>query len=301
MLSIQARVARYAMAQQLKKAPKRESKPSAVRRAVAKGLGYMPVPKGVTISLLQVGDVSIEVIRPQVGVDHSRALMYLHGGGYVAGSPKTHRAFTARLALELNCEVWVPDYRLAPEHPFPKGLHDAAEVWTDFLKVHDGKTVLLGGESAGGGLALALCYLLRERAVRLPDQLFLLSAWLDIRMAGDSYTRNNARDVIAKTHGTETGCARHYAGTEPRTNPLMSPILGDPTGLPPTYVMVADTEIFEDDSRAFVIHAREAGVNVTFEVGHGLWHAWPLFAPFIPECTQSIRNIGDWVRNHQAE
>lgn len=299
MLSVQARVARFAMAQQLKKSPQREAKPSSVRRAVAKGLGYMPVPKGVTISLLQVGTVSVEVIRPQMVSTNTRALMYLHGGGYVAGSPKTHRAFTARLALELNCEVWVPDYRLAPEHPFPAGLYDAADVWTEFLKVQSGKTVLLGGESAGGGLSLALCYLLRERAVRLPDQLFLLSAWLDIRMAGDSYTRNDSRDVIAKSATTETGCARHYAGEEPRTNPLMSPILGDPTGLPPTYVMVADTEIFEDDSRAFVIHAREAGVDVTFEVGHGLWHAWPLFAPFIPECTHSICNIGNWVRAHQ--
>ncbi len=299
MPSIQARVARFAMAQQMKKAPQRESKPSSVRRAVAKGLGYMPVPKGVTISLLQVGSVSVEVIRPQMGSTNKRALMYLHGGGYVAGSPKTHRAFTARLALELNCEVWVPDYRLAPEHPFPAGLHDAADAWSEFLKVHAGKTVLLGGESAGGGLSLALCYLLRERAVRLPDQLFLLSAWLDIRMAGDSYTRNDSRDVIAKTYPTETGCARHYAGNEPRTNPLMSPLLGDPTGLPPTYVMVADMEIFEDDSRAFVIHASETGVDVTLEVGHGLWHAWPLFAPFIPECTNSISNIGDWVRKHQ--
>ncbi len=299
MPSVQARVARFAMAQQLKKAPKREAKPSSVRRAVAKGLSYMPVPKGVTIRLVQVGAVSVEVIRPQTGCSNQRALMYLHGGGYVAGSPQTHRAFTARLALELNCEVWVPDYRLAPEHPFPAGLHDAADVWTKFLNVHAGKTMLLGGESAGGGLSLALCYLLRERAVRLPDQLFLLSAWLDIRMAGDSYTRNDFRDVIAKTATTETGCARHYAGEESRTNPLMSPLLGDPKGLPPTYVMVADTEIFEDDSRAFVIHAREAGVDVTLEIGHGLWHAWPLFAPFTPECTNSIRNIGDWVRKHQ--
>lgn len=295
MLSIQARLARYLMAQQLKKAPQRETKPSNVRRAVAKGLGYMPVPKGVTIHQMQVGTVSVEVIRPQKNGNHTRALMYLHGGGYVAGSPATHRAFTARLALELNCEVWVPDYRLAPEYPFPAGLYDTADVWTKFLSIHAGKKVLLGGESAGGGLSLALCYLLRERAVRLPDQLFLISAWLDLRMAGDSYTRNNSRDVIAKSITTETGCARHYAGDQPRTHPLLSPILGDPTGLPPTYVMVADTEIFEDDSRAFVIHAREAGVDVTLEVGHGLWHAWPLFAPFIPESATSIHNLGHWV------
>lgn len=296
MLSIQARIARHVMGRQLKKAPKREAKPSSVRRAVAKGLGHMPVPKNVTIQTLQVGTVSVEVVRPQTRIDETRALMYLHGGGYVAGSPETHRAFTSRLALELNCEVWVPDYRLAPEHPFPAGLYDAADVWNEFLVVHAGKKVLLGGESAGGGLSLALCYLLRERAVRLPDQLFLLSAWLDIRMASDSYIRNDSLDVIARRDSTEMGCARHYAGEESRSNPLMSPLLGDPKGLPRTYVMVANTEIFEDDSRIFFRQARAAGVDVTLEVGHGLWHAWPLFAPFIPEAKRSIRNIGEWVR-----
>ncbi len=296
MLSIQARIARYVMARQLKNAPKREPTPSSVRRAIAKGLGYMPVPKGVMVRRQQVGALSVEVISPKTGGNSTRALMYLHGGGYVAGSPETHRAFTARLALELNCEVWVPDYRLAPEHPFPTGLHDAADVWGEFIQAHAGKTLLLGGESAGGGLSLALCYLLRERAVRLPDQLFLLSAWLDIRMAGGSYQRNNSRDVIARTDTTEAGCARHYAGVESRTNPLMSPILGDATGLPRTYVMVANTEIFEDDSRIFFRQARAAGVDVTLEVGNGLWHAWPLFAPFIPESRKSIRYLGKWVR-----
>ncbi|MDE2422351.1 MAG: alpha/beta hydrolase [Gammaproteobacteria bacterium] len=296
MLSIQARVARYVMARQLKKAPKREPTPSSVRRAIAKGLGHMPVPKGVTIRSRQVGTLSVEVITPQSGGHQARALMYLHGGGYVAGSPETHRAFTARLALELNCEVWIPDYRLAPEHPFPVGLHDAADVWGEFIQVHAGKTLLLGGESAGGGLSLALCYLLRERAVRLPDQLFLLSAWLDIRMAGHSYVRNDPSDVIAKSHTTNLGCARHYAGEEPRSNPLMSPLLGDAAGLPRTYVLVANTEIFEDDSRVFFRQARAAGVDVTLEVGDGLWHAWPLFAPFIPEARKSIRHLGKWVR-----
>jgi monoterpene epsilon-lactone hydrolase len=296
MPSIQARIARHLMARQMKNAPRKEAKPSSVRRAVAKGLGYMPIPKGVTIKSIQVGSLSVEVICPQSGINKSRALMYLHGGGYVAGSPETHRAFTARLALELNCEVWVPDYRLAPEFPFPAGLHDAADVWKSFLSVHAGKTVLLGGESAGGGLALALCYLLRERGVRLPDRLFILSAWLDISLAGESYQRNNSSDVIAKSDSTEMGCARHYAGNEQRKNPLMSPIFGDATGLPPTYVMVANTEIFEDDSRVFYKQARESGVDVILEVGDGLWHAWPLFAPFIPEATKSIRRLGNWVR-----
>jgi epsilon-lactone hydrolase len=296
MMSIQAQVARCVMGMQLKRAPIKDANPLSVRRSVAKGLGHMPVPKGVKIEKIQIAQVPVEVIRPQAQSEDTRALLYLHGGGYVAGSPETHRAFTARLALELNCEVWVPDYRLAPEHPFPAGLHDAADVWHEFLTVHQGKTLLLGGESAGGGLALGLCYLLRERAVRLPDQLILLSAWLDVRMASDSYLRNGATDVLATYRSIETGCARHYAGAESRSNPLMSPLLGDPKGLPRTYVMFADTEIFEDDSRIFFMQARAAGVDVSMEVGTGLWHAWPLFAPFIPEAKKTIRNIGNWVR-----
>lgn len=297
MMSIQAQVARYVMGRQLKKVALKDVNPLSVRRSVAKGLGYMPVPKGVSVHTIELAGVSVEVIRPKTRSDDTRALLYLHGGGYVAGSSETHRAFTARLALELNCEVWVPNYRLAPEHPFPAGLYDAADVWHEFLSAHVGKTLLLGGESAGGGLALALCYLLRERDVRRPDQLFLLSAWLDVRMASDSFIRNGPSDVLTTYRSLETGCARHYAGEEPRSNPLMSPLLGDPKGLPRTYVMCANTEIFEDDSRIFFMSARAAGVDVTLEIGAGLWHAWPLFAPFIPEAKQSIRNIGNWVRS----
>ncbi len=297
MMSIQAQAARYVMGRQLKKAPLKDADPLSVRRSVAKGLGHMPVPKGIKIHKIQVAEVNVEVIRPQTQSDDTRALLYLHGGGYVAGSSETHRAFTARLALELNCEVWVPDYRLAPEHPFPAGLYDAADVWHEFLSAHHGKTLLLGGESAGGGLALGLCYLLRERQVRLPDQLVLLSAWLDVRMASGSYVRNGPSDVLTTYRSLETVCARHYAGNESRSHPLMSPLLGDPKGLPRTYVMFADTEIFEDDSRIFFMRARAAGVDVTMEVGSGLWHAWPLFAPFIPEAKQSIRRIGNWVRS----
>jgi len=297
MLSIQARFARYYMARKLKHAPNHNPLPHHSRRLLAQALGYMPVPKGLSVTQIQVGHVPVEIIRPaQISTTH--VLMYIHGGGYVAGSPETHRAFTARLARELGCEIWVPDYRLAPEHPFPAGLHDVADVWVAFIQQHQGKRVILGGESAGGGLSLALCYFLREQGLAMPDQLYLLSPWLDIRMAGDSYRRNNARDVICDAQATEMGFARHYAGMHARTNPLMSPVLGDPAGLPPTLIQFADQEIFEDDSRALIRQAHIAGVNIVSEIGHGLWHAWPLFAPFIPESNQAIRQLGRWVREY---
>ena len=297
MLSVQARLARHFLDLKFKKSRNRDHHPLTSRKSLAQGMKHMPVPKGIKIIQTHIGQVPVEIIRDWSATKNSKAMMYIHGGGYLSGSPETHRAFTARLAIELQCEVWVPDYRLAPEHPFPAGLHDVAEVWEAFIKKQSDKTIILGGESAGGGLSLALCYLARERGLRLPDQLYLLSPWLDIRMAGESYKRNDGRDILVSSYYAEHGFARDYAGTHARTDPLMSPLLGDPTGLPPTYVQVSDTEIFEDDSRSFVEKARNAGVNVTFEVGRGLWHAWPLFAPFIPESNQAIKRFGKWVRH----
>ena len=296
MISLQAQLMRFFLRRFVAKNKQAESTPEASRRLVEHALGRMPVPAAVVISQIQVGDVAVEIVRPRVATDTGRVMMYVHGGGYVTGSPQTHRAFTARLALELQCEVWVPDYRLAPEHPFPAGLEDVYAVWVGFVQQHKGKILILGGESAGGGLSLALCYLARRRRVSQPHGLYLQSPWLDLQMAGDSYRRNEGSDILTSTRTTELSFARHYAGSYPRTDPLLSPLYGDPTGLPSTYVQVSDTEIFEDDSRSFVAQALIAGVDVTLEVGHGLWHAWPLFAPFLPEATRSIRHFGDWVR-----
>ncbi len=302
MLSLQARLVRLIFAYRIKRIKKDAPSPAHARRLLSKGLSRIPVPTHrVLIRHINVDGIPVEIIRPRRGGNDTRAMMYIHGGGYVSGSPETHRGFAARLALALDCDVWVPAYRLAPEHPFPAGLHDVADVWNEFLHQQTGKTVILGGESAGGGLSLALCYLQRQRQLALPDQLYLLSAWLDIRMAGDSYIRNDPNEIISPSWVTEQGFARHYAGRHSRSHPLMSPILGDPTGLPPTYVQVSDREIFEDDSRTFVQQAQVAGVNVTLKIGRGLWHAWPLFAPYIPEANQAIRHFARWSKQQQAD
>jgi len=296
MPSLQARMMRFFLRRLVAKNKQEESSPENSRRLVAQALGRMPVPAAAEVSQITVGHVAVEIVRPRALTEAGRVMMYVHGGGFVTGSPQTHRAFTARLALELQCEVWVPDYRLAPEHPYPAGLEDVYTVWVEFLKQHKGKILILGGESAGAGLSLALCYLARRRRVSQPHGLYLQSPWLDLQMAGESYIRNEACDILTSTRTTELSFARHYAGNATRTDPFLSPFYGDPTGLPSTYVQVSDTEIFEDDSRRFVTKAQLAGVDVTLEVGHNLWHAWPLFAPFLPEATRSIRNFGDWVR-----
>jgi monoterpene epsilon-lactone hydrolase len=268
--------------------------PRVLRSAVERTMAALPLRSDVRVTRRRVGAIDVEVLRP-LGIREDRAMLYLHGGGYVAGSPRTHRAFTGRLALALGCEIWVPDYRLAPEHPFPAGLEDCIATWEAFVHEHGHRTLLLGGESAGGGLGLALCYHARERAMRAPARLYLQSAWLDLRMAGPSYRDHDIGDVMNSSRLAEEGFARHYAGRHSREDPRMSPLLGDPTGLPPTYVQVSDREIFFSDSDEFVRRARDAGVDVTLEIGKDLWHAWPLMVPFFPEATRSLRRLCRWV------
>lgn len=264
-----------------------------LRRTVERTMTSLPVARGTRVSHRRVGAIDVEVVRPP-RTRTDRALFYIHGGGYVAGSPRTHRAFTSRLARDLECEVWVPDYRLAPEHPFPAGLEDCTLAWSEFATVHRGRTLLLGGESAGGGLGLALAYLARERGLAAPDRLYLQSAWLDLRMAGTSYVANDRGDIMTSSRLTEVGFARRYAGEHPRDDPRMSPVLGDPAGLPPTYVQVSAAEIFYSDSEAFIERAKASGVDVTTEVADGLWHAWPLMAPLFPESNRSIERLRRW-------
>ncbi len=263
-------------------------------RAVLQGAS-MPTPAGASFEPATVGGVAGEWVRGQAG-DHAPTLLYLHGGGYFACSPRTHRPITAAYA-KLGFAVFVPDYRLAPEHKFPAALEDAEAVWNGLLTLgHTAQSLSLSGESAGGGLSLALLLSLRDKGLPLPASAALFSPWTDLACTGQSITTNLKREAMFWAPGLKEA-AGFYVTEAERTAPLASPLYAELAGLPPLLIHVGDRELLRDDSTRLADKARAAGVDVTLHVWPVVPHAWQLVQS-VPEGRQSIRAAADFLRRH---
>jgi acetyl esterase/lipase len=238
-----------------------------------------------------------EWIEP-AAVDHParmQCILYLHGGAYVAMSASTHRAITSRLATWSNASLFALDYRLAPEFPFPAALEDALAAWRA-LNAAGAKPsrMLLAGDSAGGGLALALLLALREAGESLPVAAVLFSPWTDLAATGESITTNSCADALF-CGSWVTGMAQHYLASEPATNPLISPVYADLAGLPALFIQVGDGEVLLDDSRRLAEHAKQAGVETTLQIWPSVPHGWQIFAPLLPEARDALRQASDFI------
>jgi acetyl esterase/lipase len=207
-------------------------------------------------------------------------LLYLHGGGHVAMSAKTHRAITGGFARR-GFRVVAPDYRLAPEHVFPAALDDVIAVWRALREEVDGP-IFLAGDSSGGGLCLALLLALRERGEEGPAAACLFSPWTDLATTGESLEKNRERDPMQSVACMRMLAAAYAGGADLRT-PLISPLYGDLTGLPPLAIFVGDTEILLDDSRRLAQRARAVGVSAELHIRANAPHAWPLLSAIMPE------------------
>jgi acetyl esterase/lipase len=229
-----------------------------------------------------------------------RCILYLHGGAYIAMSARTHRAITSRLAAWSDACVFALDYRLAPEHPFPAALDDAVSAYRALIAAGTlAAHIVIAGDSAGGGLALALLLALRDAAEPLPAGAVLFSPWTDLAATGNSIVANDAADPLF--HGSWIApTARHYLGDTKATNPLVSPVYADLTGLPPLLIQVSDTEVLLDDSRRVIEHANQAGVEATLQIWPGPPHGWQIFAPILPEARAALRDAAAFIRTRLA-
>ena len=253
------------------------------------------VPKGVTVRTVRAGGVHAEWLEP-VGVDLQKVILYLHGGGYCICSLDTHRGLAARLALASRARLLIIDYRLAPEHPFPAALEDALAAYHWLLTQGiPANQIVVGGDSAGGGLTLATALSLREAGQALPMALFLLSPWTDLTFSGESFHTRKKLDPIFGGEGNRLGFAPAYLGIHDPANPLISPLFADLHGLPPTLIHVGSDEMLLDDSLRLGKKLTAAGANVRLEVWTGMWHVFQVFAPYVPEAQQAICQIGDWI------
>ena len=252
-------------------------------------------PKNVTVSTTRAGGVHAEWIDP-VGFTTNKVILYLHGGGYCICSLDTHRGLAARLALASCARVLIIDYRLAPENPFPAALEDALAAYRWALAQGiPSKQIAIGGDSAGGGLALATAISLREEGQNLPAALFLLSPWTDLTFSGESHRTRKLIDPIFSGESSSLNFGPAYLGVHDPSNPLVSPLFADLHDLPPTLIHVGSDEILLDDSTRLEERLRAAGVDARLEIWEGMWHVFQIFAPYVPEAQQAIREIGNFI------
>lgn len=252
---------------------------------------------GVRIEQASVDGMRAEWLVPE-RADGERVLLYLHGGGYVIGSAASHRGLASRIALACGFRALAVDYRLAPEHPFPAAVEDAAGAlrWLVSRGYAPGKTVI-AGDSAGGGLAVAAMLLLRDRGEPLPAAALLLSPWTDLEVTGESCRSARRKDPMLSPRILRDYARLYLQGKDPR-DPLASPIHADLGGLPPMLIQVGTHEVLLDDSRRLAERARGAGVDVHLQVEEGMFHVWQYFTPFVPESREAVEKLAAFARRH---
>ncbi len=237
------------------------------------------------------------LVRQPGGQRAPRTILYLHGGGYYFCSPRTHRSITFGLATRADADVFSLDYRLAPEHPFPAALDDALAAFRGLVSSGVApESVVIAGDSAGGGLALATLIALRDAGDTLPAGALLYSPWTDLAATGESIRLNDARDPMF-AGAVFTRIAPLYLGATPARHPYASPVYAELHGLPPIMMLAGSTETLLDDTRRIAERARAAGVSVDCQIWPDLPHVWPIYAPFLPEARRALDLSAQFVRN----
>lgn len=234
-----------------------------------------------------------------MGAEPEKLILYLHGGGYIFCSAQTtHKDILWRLSVASKCRVIAPDYRLAPEHPYPAALEDSIKVYRWLLdQGYKPENIVIAGDSAGGGLTYGTVLKIRDIGLPLPAATVAMSPWTDLAVTGESVITNLKRDALIPGDGLPEGAQYYLAGASTR-DPYASPLYGDPTGLPPTLIQVSKDEVLLDDSRRLAAKYRAAGVPCELELWDGMPHVWQTLAMFIPEGKTAINRIGAFIAKH---
>lgn len=292
MASWQAYLTSWMVKRRFKPRLHRTSDPSELRRLLAPP--PLKTPSGLRITPATFNGVPAEWVERE-GKNDNRVLLYLHGGGYLACSAVTHRAITCAFA-QSGFRVCAPNYRLAPEHPFPAALDDAVSAYRALLDSMPSQYLFLAGDSAGGGLAVALLVSLRDARLRLPAAVVLFSPWTDLAATGASLKTNDRRCAMFHGWGIAAAGKRYLAGADPR-NPLASPLYADLHRLPPLLIHAARNEVLLDDSVRLADRAREARVPVTLKIWPVVHHCWQMMYPRLPEARRSIREAAAFLHS----
>jgi monoterpene epsilon-lactone hydrolase len=269
-----------------------------IRAGFAPGGRVFAVPPDTTVTAVDAAGVPAHWLAPP-GASPATTLVYLHGGGFTLGSLHSHGELAARLGRAAGARVLFPEYRLVPEHPFPAAVDDVRAVW-QWLRAGGAATgpVLLAGDSAGAGLAMALLVALRDAGVPLPAGAVLFSPHVDLTSAGESIEARQGRDPIFTADFVRATARAYLAGADPG-QPLASPLFAPLHGLPPLLVQVGSEELLFSDAERLVDAARSAGVEATLEVGAGLPHVYQSVAD-APEARAATDRAGAFLRRAAA-
>jgi len=267
-----------------------------IRKIVEDAARFGTFPKTLQSQAIAIDHIPAEWLIPVQADSHS-AMLYLHGGGYMSGSIKSYRATAGQIAEAGKIRTLLIGYRLAPEYPFPAALQDALLAF-EWLQRNEYKKIIITGDSAGGGLALATVSSLRSKQASMPELVICISPWLDVEPSGESMITNARLDPMLKKDDLKV--CRYYVEQNDPQDPLISPLYTDFTGFPPIALLVGSNEILLSDSTRLAEKAKDAGVDVQIKIWQGMWHVFPFFAPFMPESTQAINEIGAIIR-HKIE
>jgi len=294
-ISLRAKFVRLGLSWFVKRRTRHETLEQSRRRLLVMEAVIPHPPRDTETITINVGGVSADQVITPASRPNRHAL-YLHGGGYRLGAPSTYRHFTWRIASAAQARVLVIDYRLAPENPFPAALEDAVSYYCWLLaEGADARQIVIIGDSAGGGLALALLLKLRDSGLPRPAAAVVLSPWTDLALTGASLTLNAKLDAIVHAEDAPIIAADYLAGADPR-HPYASPLYGDPTGLPPTLIQVSSEEVLRDDAVRMAEKMQRAHCQAELQIWPRMPHVWHFLAPILPEAREAIAEISKFVQ-----
>ena len=254
-------------------------------------------PSDYIYELVDAPDFVMEYLKPQQAVT-GRVILQLHGGGYIGPMKNIYRRFAVRYSkLSLGADVLTPDYRVAPEHPFPAALMDCVYAYRWLLeeKKYQPDKIVIAGDSAGGGLALALCLYARDHGLPFPGGIITMSPWTDVTLSGKSYETNYEIDPLFGNSKENMLYQCSYIGEADPKNPYLSPLFGSFQGFPPMLMQAGSYEVLLDDTRETARKAREAGVKVRCSVYDGMFHVFQMGLDLIPESREAWEEVGEYL------
>lgn len=258
-------------------------------------------PRGFFREIIERENYAMEYLSPEP-VQDKRVILQLHGGGYIGPMKNIYRRFAVLYSRALGRgRVLTIDYRVAPEHPFPAALEDAYDAYSWLLSHYPAENIIIAGDSAGGGLALALCHYLKDRKEALPAGLILMSPWTDLTCSGESYTGNYERDPLFGRTEDSMLYNKAYVGKNNPQNPYISPLFGSFEGFPPMLIQAGSYEMLLSDSLAVEEKVKCAGGRIRCTVYEGMFHVFQMARDMMPESRyawQEIREYLDFMKKN---